>query len=48
MLYVLRRNAGPDATYKFIGEAYVHGLMDGEVNELIDAEGFPIEQFIIT
>ncbi|KUJ21505.1 HET-domain-containing protein [Mollisia scopiformis] len=26
--YVLRRNG--DETYKFIGEAYVHGIMDGE------------------
>ncbi|KAF1809644.1 HET-domain-containing protein [Eremomyces bilateralis CBS 781.70] len=37
LLYIIRPNG--DGTHSFVGEAYVHGLMDGEA---MDRERFPV------
>ena len=40
---LLRRN-GDLGTYTFIGECYVHGMMDGEAKE---QEDLPVKEYIL-
>ena len=44
VLYVLRNLGG---TYKFVGECYVHGMMDGEVLDMIKTGLVEISEFTI-
>jgi hypothetical protein len=41
MLYVLRRGGGGsvDERYQLVGEAYFHGIMDGEAVRIVEREG---------
>ena len=45
-LFVLRHTSG-NAMYKFLGEAYVHGLMDAEVLGLGEQVNAFMETFIL-
>ncbi|KAF2735902.1 hypothetical protein EJ04DRAFT_434201 [Polyplosphaeria fusca] len=42
VLYVLREN--DELTHEFIGECYVHGMMDGQA---CDDESFSARQFVL-
>lgn len=44
--FVIRRNDGK-ATYSFIGESYVQGLMDGEALELLEDEELQVQDFVL-
>jgi hypothetical protein len=44
VLYLLRPSRG---TFQFIGECYVHGLMDGEAYALLDDGSHTVENFVI-
>jgi len=44
VLYLLRSIGG---TSHFIGECYVHGLMDGEAYALLDGGSHTVENFVI-
>jgi hypothetical protein len=48
VLYVLRLLEGSLNKYHYIGECYVHTLMDGEALDWVRGGNSPIEKFILT
>ncbi|CAG8953817.1 hypothetical protein HYFRA_00006709 [Hymenoscyphus fraxineus] len=45
---ILRPVKGSSGLYNFVGEAYVHGMMDGQAIEKLENGEFKMERFLIT
>ncbi|KAK3710200.1 hypothetical protein LTR37_010421 [Vermiconidia calcicola] len=44
---IVWRMAEPDARYRYISEAFIHGIIYGEVNELVRVHALELQQFVI-
>lgn len=47
VLYILRPKGSSSARYEYIGEAYVHGIMDGEISKMVGVGQLSVAQFVL-
>jgi hypothetical protein len=45
---LILRPAIQDNTYIFVGESYIHGVMDGEAIDMLEEGKFSVENFILS
>jgi hypothetical protein len=47
MLYVLRSSAAGEGRFRLVGEAYSHGMMDGEAMKKVDSGEYTIGKIVL-
>jgi hypothetical protein len=46
VLYVLHSSGAGEGRFRLVGEAYLHGVMDGEVTKILDSGECAIETIV--
>jgi hypothetical protein len=47
VLYILRRSADEKYGFRLVGEAYFHGMMDGEAVKMLEKGESTVEEIIL-